>query len=113
VAHPAVGIVAQPQGLEPARLGLLVRRLRLHLRPPPPRPVLRCRCGGIRGEQRERRERGLGEPKAVGRRRNYLRLGYVPQCRRRHHDAVRTDKRGSSQIRSHELLMRNNQEYYL
>jgi hypothetical protein len=58
VAHPAVGIVAQPQGLEPARLGLLVRRLRLHLRPPPPRPVLRCRCGGIRGEQRERRERG-------------------------------------------------------
>lgn len=56
VAHPAVDLLAEPHGLEPARLGLLVvrrlrrlllaRRLRLHLRPP---PRLAVRRGGGRG----------------------------------------------------------------
>lgn len=59
VAHPAVDVLAEPQRLEPARLGLLVvrrlrrlllpRRLRLHLRPMPRPVVTRGGGGGVRG----------------------------------------------------------------
>jgi hypothetical protein len=37
----------------------------------------------------------------------------VSTTRRRRHDTVRTDKPGSSQIRSHDFPMRNNREYVL